>query len=130
MTASYPLQLTSVAEQDLLEAIAWYDDQQLGLGDEFLRTVDATLANIARDPFHYQQPHHSIRRGLVPRFPYGIFYRIAVSQILRMLANGDYIDELLREYPSLEREDIYAALQYAADLTEEHVTPLDATNCV
>ena len=44
--------------------------------------------------------------------------RIAVSQIVRMLANGDSVEDLLREYPGLEREDISAALQYAADLTD------------
>lgn len=38
---------------------------------------------------------------------------IPVSQIVRMLANGDTIDGLLEDYPSLEREDILAALDYA-----------------
>jgi len=48
-----------------------------------------------------------------------------VHQIVHMLANGDKIDELLEEYPSLELEDIYACLQYAASLAEEQVTPID-----
>ena len=33
-----------------------------------------------------------------------------VHQILRMLANGDTIEELLQEYPSLTRESILAAV--------------------
>ncbi len=45
--------------------------------------------------------------------------RIPVHQIVRMLANGDTIEELLAEYPSLEREDILACLDYAAALAEE-----------
>jgi uncharacterized protein (DUF433 family) len=36
--------------------------------------------------------------------------RVPVYQIVRMLANGDTIEELLDEYPSLEREDILACL--------------------
>ncbi|MBM3239277.1 DUF433 domain-containing protein [Candidatus Poribacteria bacterium] len=40
--------------------------------------------------------------------------RIPVHQIVRMLANGDTIEELLEEYPSLERDDILACLDYAA----------------
>jgi len=44
--------------------------------------------------------------------------RIPVHQIVRMLANGDTIEELLQEYPSLEREDILACLDYAALLAE------------
>jgi len=51
--------------------------------------------------------------------------RIPVYQIVRMLANGDTIDELLEEYPSLVREDILACLDYAGALAEEQVTPID-----
>ena len=42
--------------------------------------------------------------------------RIPVHQIVRMLANGDTVDELLAEFPSLIREDIMACLDYAAEL--------------
>ncbi len=50
--------------------------------------------------------------------------RIAVHQVVRMLANGDSVDDLLAEYPSLSREDIMACLDYAAELAEEQVTPI------
>jgi uncharacterized protein (DUF433 family) len=50
--------------------------------------------------------------------------RIPVHQIVRMLANGDTVDDLLVEYPSLTREDIRACLEYAADRAEEQVTPI------
>ena len=36
--------------------------------------------------------------------------RIPVHQIVRMLANGDTIESLLEEYPSLMREDIHACI--------------------
>jgi uncharacterized protein (DUF433 family) len=52
--------------------------------------------------------------------------RIPVHLILRMLAHGDTIEDLLQEYPSLTREDILACLDYAASLAEEQVTPLEA----
>lgn len=42
--------------------------------------------------------------------------RIPVHQIVRMLANGDAVEDLLAEYPSLTREDIMACLDYAAQL--------------
>jgi len=51
--------------------------------------------------------------------------RIPVHQIMRMLANGDTIEELLQEYPSLKRDDILACFDYVASLAEEQVTPLD-----
>jgi len=52
--------------------------------------------------------------------------RIPVHQILRMLANGDSMELLLAEFPSLRREDLIACLEYAAMLAEEQVTPLAA----
>lgn len=43
-----------------------------------------------------------------------------------MLANGDAIGEILEDYPSVEREDILACLDYVASLAEEQVTPIEA----
>ncbi len=51
--------------------------------------------------------------------------RIPVHQLVRMMANGDTMEDLLREYPSLKREDILASLDYAAQLAEEQVTPIE-----
>ena len=40
--------------------------------------------------------------------------RVTVSAVLGQLAAGAGIDELLADYPYLEREDVLAALEYAA----------------
>ena len=48
--------------------------------------------------------------------------RIPVYQILRMLACGDSIEDLLQEYPSMTREDILACLDYGASLAEEQIS--------
>jgi len=45
--------------------------------------------------------------------------RITVDQILKALAAGINTNELLEDYPELEKEDIKAALLYAAELVEE-----------
>ena len=47
--------------------------------------------------------------------------RIMVSVVLDNLAVGLSFDEILTSYPSLTREDIHAAIAYAADLTREQV---------
>jgi uncharacterized protein (DUF433 family) len=51
--------------------------------------------------------------------------RISAHQVVRMFANGDSLDDLLRAYPSITREDVFAGLDDAASLAEEQVTPLD-----
>jgi uncharacterized protein (DUF433 family) len=52
--------------------------------------------------------------------------RIPVHQIVRMLANGDTIEDLLEAYPSLQREDVLAALDYVASLAEEELSPIES----
>ncbi len=54
--------------------------------------------------------------------------RIPVHQVVRMLANGDTVEDLLAEYPSLTRDDIMACLDYAAALAEEQVTPIQVAS--
>ena len=45
--------------------------------------------------------------------------RITVDQVLKALAGGLTVDVLLKDYPELEKEDVQAALIYAAELVEE-----------
>jgi len=50
---------------------------------------------------------------------------ISVEQVLKALAAGVPQEELLKEYPELEPEDIRATLAYAAELiAEEKVLPI------
>lgn len=46
--------------------------------------------------------------------------RISVQTIMEFLGAGDSIDEVLEAYPALKREDIYACLQFAAELMANH----------
>ena len=51
--------------------------------------------------------------------------RMAVEQILGMLAAGDTTENILAAYPWLEREDIQACLVYARRITaNERIEPL------
>jgi uncharacterized protein (DUF433 family) len=49
--------------------------------------------------------------------------RIWVALIIENLAEGVSEADLLEAYPSLEREDIRAALAYAAEITRERIIP-------
>ena len=51
--------------------------------------------------------------------------RIPVSLILSLLADGMTADEILREYPHLKKEDLLAAIDYAAKVIadEEMILP-------
>ena len=45
--------------------------------------------------------------------------RITAAMIVNQIGAGRTIDDVLRDYPYLEREDVLQALQYAAWLAEE-----------
>ena len=57
------------AEQDVAQASMWYEEQELGLGKEFVRCVDACIQFIRRNLEMYQVAHENYRRAVVRRFP-------------------------------------------------------------
>ncbi len=46
--------------------------------------------------------------------------RISVQTVLEFLSAGDSIDEVLENYPSLTREDVYACLGFASNLLDRN----------
>lgn len=65
------------AEQEVRQAFDWYQEQSAGLGFEFLRAIEVCLSGISRNPFAYivaKVPN--VRRALVRRFPYALFYLV------------------------------------------------------
>ena len=47
------------------------------------------------------------------------WHRIWVSLILDLLASGTSVEEILHDYPGLEREDILASIAYGAEMSRE-----------
>ncbi len=76
-----PLLITPEAEQDLADAKAWYERQRTGLGTRFVLSVEAALDHIRRAPGAGTEVVSGVRRVVVQRFPYGVFYRIDPDQI-------------------------------------------------
>jgi toxin ParE1/3/4 len=58
----------------LEDAYRWYESQVNQLGSEFIRVVDQSMASIQKNPFACPIVYNSVRRKLLPRFPYGLFY--------------------------------------------------------
>ena len=70
------------AERDLAEAYGWYEARVPGLGSDFLMSIDAALSSIQRTPEMYPIVYKNVRRALVRRFPYGIFYLVEEDRIV------------------------------------------------
>ncbi|WP_232251450.1 type II toxin-antitoxin system RelE/ParE family toxin [Oscillatoria acuminata] len=70
------------AEQDVAQAFGWYEEQEFGLGEEFLRCIDACIQFIWRSPGIYPVVHESYRRAVVRRFPYVVFYEYSDTTVM------------------------------------------------
>ncbi len=67
--------LTEKAQEDLDDAYQWYEEQEPGLGKEFIRCVGAKIAEIKRYPLHHQVVQNDqVRRALTNRFPFSIYF--------------------------------------------------------
>lgn len=62
------------AELDLQEAYSYFEQCRLGLGADFIECVQNALAKVLENHEHYPIVHKSIRRILVRRFPFAVFF--------------------------------------------------------
>lgn len=96
MGSTHNLLLTPQGEKDIVDAYEWYENQGIGLGNEFVRCIDDKLNAVLRNPLHYQIIHKSIiRRALVNRFPSLIYFiqeenSVVVFAILHQHRNSNF----------------------------------------
>ncbi|MBD2415889.1 recombinase [Nostoc calcicola FACHB-389] len=79
---NYVLVFRPEVREELDEAYSWYESQKPGLGDEFLDCVDETVNRISQMPESYVIVYGDIRRAVVRRFPYAVYYRIVSSRVI------------------------------------------------
>jgi plasmid stabilization system protein ParE len=79
---SYKLILRQEAERDLIEAYEWYEEKVPGLGTDFLAVIERTLESIQENPARFPVIYRYVRRALMRRFPYGIFYFLEGENII------------------------------------------------
>ncbi len=75
-------------------ACDWYDSQRVGLGDEFIDELDVAIEKAHNNPLLYQKAHSEIRRVLLRRFPYAVFFvatdnQVSVLALLRQSENPE-----------------------------------------
>jgi len=76
------VQFLDEARAEIREAIAHYDEQRPGLGDEFLIEVQRAAGRIASFPNAWPMLSRATRRCRASRFPYGLVYQVRADHIL------------------------------------------------
>jgi plasmid stabilization system protein ParE len=73
------------ADRDVEAAATWYEYERSGLGLEFLDEVRSAYDRVVNSPFGYQVLRFGVRRALVRRFPY-IVYFIIEDNVVEVIA--------------------------------------------
>jgi len=73
------------ADEELDEAVRYYEGCQPGLGLEFAEEVQAAIGRIIQYPKAWSRLSANTRRCLVNRFPYGVIYQLK-SEAIRVIA--------------------------------------------
>lgn len=76
------IDILSCAQEELAEAVEYYNEQCPGLGYEFAAGVKAALSRIAAFPDAWPAYSARAKRCIVNRFPYGILYQIRKDCLL------------------------------------------------
>ena len=71
----------SEARKELIESAEYYEEQVVGLGDDFIDEVEKVLDVIEQQPASGTNITNTERRFLVSRFPYGIIYSVKEDRI-------------------------------------------------
>ena len=69
-----PVVFRPEARAEFVDAWSWYEEQRPGLGDELVTCVEAAIASAARAPLAHPMVDEPVRRILVKRFPYAVFF--------------------------------------------------------
>jgi hypothetical protein len=75
------------AELEVTDAVFWYDDQRLGLGDEFTLEFERVRERIGETPqqwprIEFYEGRHDVRRCFMRRFPYGVVFARRIDEVI------------------------------------------------
>jgi len=75
------IRFTTEADAELAEARQWYACQRENLDVEFMERIDDALSRIVSNPNLYPIVYRTLRRAIVRRFPFAVFYEATADEI-------------------------------------------------
>ncbi len=85
---TFLVRIRPLAQRDVRRAFSWYERQRPGLGRDFVEELDAVYGRLADNPYANQDIFYGVRRAILRRFPYAVFYLVGAREV-RVLAVMD-----------------------------------------
>lgn len=78
----YSLIIRPSALEMAKDAYEWYEEQQVGLGELFLKAVDDVFDKLGSAPLLYSKKHSDVRSVIIAGFPYMAVYEVVKEQVI------------------------------------------------
>jgi plasmid stabilization system protein ParE len=82
----YSVRFTQTARAELIDAQDWYEGEAPGLGRRFREAFDAVINGISDNPLKFPVVYKNVRRAVLHRFPYLLFFVIEDDNNLLVIA--------------------------------------------
>ena len=90
---SYTVNVRHAAERDVVEAQHWYEQQRAGLAAQFHDEFARVIGRLAETPLIYPVAYQDVRRAVLQRFPFLIWYRLQGSAIAVLACTHGKLDQ-------------------------------------
>ena len=90
-----PIRFHPEAESEMIDAAAWYEAKQVGLGRRYLTSLQDAINRIELNPELFPIVDGDVRRCLAKTFPFGILFRvepnlIEITAVMHLHRDPDY----------------------------------------
>ena len=80
--STHKLVFTTKSENEFIEAAAYYETQQKGLGYKFSESINTLFTSLTINPFAYQRKYKHYREAVLKIFPFIVVYEIKDKEII------------------------------------------------
>ena len=96
-----PVRVRPTAQLEVAEAFHWYLQRSAVAAQRFLDAVDEAIGAIEEAPERYPVIHGRLRRVLLRRFPYAVYFRVfpSVISVVGVIHGSRHPDSWLRRRP-------------------------------
>lgn len=82
----YQLSLRARAVEMVSDSYDWYEYQQVGLGEAFIKELSLYYSKLITNPLAFSKIHKNFRQVALKRFPYVIVYEILSEKMIKIVA--------------------------------------------